>query len=78
MAYSSVNETQFAQFMQQANVLLLNAIATPTTGGFSRAKDAVVLAFGESDNAPEAHLALALGDMIETAAISYLCPLHAD
>ena len=74
--YSSVNETQFAQFMQQANVLLLNAIATPTTDGFARAKAAVAKAFGEAANRPETSMAVALGDMIEDAAVAYMCPLH--
>lgn len=76
--YSSVNQTMFAQAMEQSTVLLLNAIDTPTTGGFARAKTAVAKAFGASANDPEATLALALGDMIETAAIAYLCPLRAD
>lgn len=76
--YSSVNETAFADAMQQATVLLLNAIATPTTDGFARAKTAVARAFGESANGPETRMAFALGDMIEDAAIAYMCPLHAD
>lgn len=76
--YSSVNQTAFAQAMEQATVLLLNAIATPTTDGFARAKDAVAKAFGASANGPEARLAAALGDMVENAATAYLCPLPAD
>lgn len=76
MAYSSVNETPFADAMQQAMVLLCNAVADPTTGGFSRAKDAVARAFGESANPVEARLAFALGDMVEDAATGYGCPLH--
>lgn len=76
--YSSVNETAFADAMQQATVLLLNAIATPTTEGFARAKAAVARAFGESANAPETRLAFAMGDMVEDAAIAYCCPLHPD
>lgn len=76
MAYSSINETAFAQAMQQATVLLLNAIATPTTDGFARAKQTVGRAFAESANNPEARLAFALSDAIEDAAIAYMCPLH--
>lgn len=75
---SSVNETTFADAMQQATVLLMNAIATPTTDGFARAKAAVVKAFGEAANAPESRLAFAMSDMVEDAAIAYMCPLHAD
>lgn len=76
MAYSSVNETGFADGMQQAMVLLCNAIADPTTDGFARAKKAVARAFGEAHNAVEARLAFALGDMVEDAATGYGCPLH--
>ena len=74
--YATVNQTQFAQAMSQATALLLNAIANPTTESFARAKTAVAKAFGESANGPETSMAFALGDMVEDAAIAYMCPLH--
>lgn len=76
--YSSVNETAFAQAMQQATVLLLNAIATPTTAAFSAARIAAVRAVEESYGDVEAEMAQSLVRMIRDVAAEYLCPLHPD
>lgn len=74
----SLNGTAFAEQFLRANVLLMDAIATPSRAAFAAAKDAMVKAFGEAANAPESRMAFALSDMIEDAAIAYMCPLHAD
>lgn len=74
----SINDTAFAEQYLRASVLLMDAIAIPSQAAFRAAKDAVVKAFGESANASESRMAFAMSDMVEDAAIAYMCPLHAD